>query len=216
VRKFLRDNGLSVTMLALFLVFIVGQSLTGLRQYNEQQRDHGRPEIGLGTYWGTGDFVEATFENWESEFLQMGLYVLLTAFLYQKGSSESNPLPGEKRKSPARIGPDSPAPLHRGGWLLRIYSHSLSGVLLLLFLVSFFLHAAGGTAKYNHEQELRGAAGISMLEYLGSSRFWFESFQNWQSEFLSVGAIVLLSVVLREKGSSQSKDLAAPHAATGD
>lgn len=215
MRTFFRNNGLSLTLLGLFFLCILGQSLTGLRRFNDEQREAGAREYGYWEYLASGDFVEAVFENWESEFLQMGLFVLLTAFLYQKGSPQSNPLPGEKQEPRTRVQKDSPGPVHRGGRLLRIYSHSLSAALFLLFAISFALHALGGTSKYNHEQVLHGQETVTVLGYIGSSRFWYESFQNWQSEFLSVAVIVLLSIVLRERDSQQSKDVAAPHGSTG-
>jgi hypothetical protein len=164
--------------------------------------------------------VEAVFENWESEFLQMAAFVVLTAYLYQKGSPESRKLGGEPDldKHPARSPKKSaPWPVHRGGLILRLYSHSLSIALFLLFAVSFFLHAAGGAREYTQEQLQHGTGGaIGTLSYMGTSRFWFESFQNWQSEFLSVGALIVLSIFLRERGSPESKPVDAPHSETGE
>src|SRR3954467_10688804 len=89
MRRILRENGLSLMMFGLFFVFLVGHSVTGLFEYNRDQQEHGQPSVSYVEYLGSGQFVESVFENWESEFLQMGLYVLLTAVLYQKGSSES-------------------------------------------------------------------------------------------------------------------------------
>ncbi len=85
----LHNNGLTVVLLLLFALSLIGQSLAGERVYNADQRDHGQPTVTFASYLLTGHFVEAVFENWESEFLQMGLYVLLTAYLFQKGSAES-------------------------------------------------------------------------------------------------------------------------------
>lgn len=92
MRRFLRENGLSLAMFGLFFLFLAGQSVTGFRSYNQEQQEHGESQVGYVQYLGTGHFIESVFENWESEFLQMGLYVLLTAFLYQKGSAESKQL----------------------------------------------------------------------------------------------------------------------------
>jgi hypothetical protein len=217
--RVLRENGLTIALLGLFLCSIAGQSITGEHEYNEDQRDHGRPEVGYLQYLRTGHFVEAVFENWESEFLQMGLYVVLTAYLRQKGSAESKKLEGEEavdedpRRARGRV--DSPWPVRRGGVVLRLYEHSLSIALFLLFLVSFLLHAAGGAREYSQEQLAHGAAAVSVPAYLGTSRFWFESFQNWQSEFLSIAALAVLSIFLRERGSPESKPVAAPHGETG-
>ena len=206
-------------LFGLFFLSLLGQSITGHSEYNEDQQEHGQPQISYTEYLGTGHFVEAIFENWESEFLQMAAYVVLTIFLYQKGSSESKEpdttervdvIPEKSRKSK-----DAPWPAKRGGWVLRLYENSLSIAFVLLFLLSFALHAAGGAKEYSQDQAEHGGKPVSTLEYICTSRFWFESFQNWQSEFLSVGAMVLLSVWLRQKGSPESKPVDAPYDETG-
>jgi hypothetical protein len=215
----LRNHGLSIALVLLFVAFMAGQTLTGLRQYNHEQQEQGRAEISLPQYFGTGHFLEATGENWESEFLQMAAYVLLTASLFQKGSSESKKLdelePVDRDPRHARKRADAPWPVRRGGWVLRVYEHSLSIAFVLLFGVSFVMHAVGGAATYNDDLQSRGEAAVSTLQYMGTSRFWFESFQNWQSEFLSLVAMVLLSIWLRERGSPESKPVDAAHASTG-
>ncbi|HEX8161207.1 MAG TPA: DUF6766 family protein [Pyrinomonadaceae bacterium] len=218
MRRFFRDNGLSITMLTLFFFSLLGQSLTGHHEYNEDQREHRQPQVTYAEYLTTSHFVEATFENWESEFLQMAAYVMLTAFLFQRGSSESKD-PDKKEEvdrdpSPSRR--DAPWPVRRGGLVLKLYENSLFIALVLLFLVSFTLHAAGGVGEYNSDQREHGEPTITFWQYLVSSRFWFESFQNWQSEFLSVAAIVLLSIWLRQRGSPESKPVDAPHSETGE
>ena len=219
MRRIFRENGLSIVLFGLFFLSLIGQSITGHSEYNEDQQEHGQPQISLTEYLGTGHFVEAVFENWESEFLQMAAYVVLTVFLYQKGSSESKTpdttervdvIPGKSRKSK-----DAPWPVRRGGWVIKIYEHSLSTAFVLLFLLSFTLHAAGGAKEYSQEQVEHGGQAISTLAYLGTTRFWFESFQNWQSEFLAIGAMVVFSIYLREKGSPESKPVDAPHDETG-
>ena len=220
LRRFLFENGLVLAALVLFVVSFCGQVVAGHRVYNEEQREHAQPTIGLAAYLRTGDFVEATAENWESEFLQMAVFVVLTVFLYQRGSSESKtieePDPVDQRPEEASGDPDAPGPVRRGGLSLALYKHSLSISLFALFVVSFLLHAAGGAKAYSEEQEQHGAGPVSMLAYLGTSQFWFESFQNWQSEFLSVAVLVFFSIWLREQGSAQSKPVAAPHVDTGE
>lgn len=219
MRKWLRNNGLSIALLLLFAVSLVGQVIAGNRVHNTDQLAHGQPSVQLGEYLRSGHFVEAVFENWESEFLQMATFVVLTAYLYQKGSPESRKLEGEPEldKHPTKsTGKDAPWPVHRGGLVLKLYSHSLSLALMLLFAVSFLLHAAGGAREYNQEQIEHGAGDpVTMLDYMGTSRFWFESFQNWQSEFLSVAVLVVLAVFLRERRSPESKPVADPHHETG-
>jgi hypothetical protein len=220
-RAFLRRNGLSLAVGSLFLVFMAAQAESGFRLYNADRADHGLGPVSRGAYLGSGHFIEATAENWESEFLQMMAYVLFTAFLFQRGSSESkDPDKTEEVDRDPRLArgkrlADAPWPVRRGGWALRIYEHSLSLAFLALFAISFALHAAGGGRAHNEERVLHGAPPIPWLEYVKSSQFWFESFQNWQSEFLSLVAMVVLSIYLRQRGSPESKPVDAPHSQTG-
>ena len=220
VRRFLFENGLGLVALALFVLSFVGQIATGQAHYNEERADHGEPPVSLGAYLQSGSFVEATAENWESEFLQMGLFVVLTIFLYQRGSSESKkieePEPVDQPPSEAKDDPDAPWPVRRGGLPLALYKHSLSITLFILFAISFAIHALGGAAEYNDDQAQHGGQPVTALGYLATSRFWFESLQNWQSEFLSVAVLVLLSIWLREQGSPQSKPVGAGAHETGE
>jgi hypothetical protein len=214
-RKFLWENGLTLAMVGLFLFSMIGQTLTGLRDYNSDQQEHNQPTISLTTYFVSGHFWEATAENWESEFLQMAMFVLLTVWLRQKGSPESKPLDGDEEleQDPAEKADDprAPWPVRKGGLARWLYSHSLSIAFVVMFLISFGLHAAGGAKEYSSEQQEHGQEAVTTLAYMGTSRFWFESFQNWQSEFLSLAAMVWLSVYLRERGSAESKAVASPH-----
>ena len=218
MRRVLRDNGLSITMFALFLVFLVAQSIAGFRASNSDNEEHGQPPESYGQYLTSGAFVEATFENWESEFLQLGAYVLLTALLIQKGSPESRNPDGDETDADPRAhrdDPDAPGPVRRGGLALTFYEHSLSIALFTLFVVSFVLHALGGHAEFNQEQLEHGQAAVSLWSFVTSSQFWFQSMQNWQSEFLAVGTLAVLGIFLRQRGSPESKPVAAPHAQTG-
>lgn len=220
MRRRLRENGLALVLFGIFAVVLVGQSLAGWGDYNAEEQDHGQPPVGYARYLTTGHFVEAVFENWESEFLQMGAYVVLTALLVQKGSPESKGLGGPEAVDADprahRHDKDAPWPVRRGGLALRLYEHSLSLALLALFAASFALHVAGGAAAYNHEQALHGGDPVSVLGFLATPQLWFQSLQNWQSEFLSVGVLVALSVYLRERGSPESKPVHAPHRQTGE
>jgi hypothetical protein len=205
-------------MFLFFLLFVSGQSLVGWANYNQDLEEHNEPQLSYVAYLHSGNFVEAIFENWESEFLQMGSYVFLTAFLYQKGSAESKKLRGKEpvdRNPRQPKSPDAPWPVRRGGWVLKLYENSLGLAFILLFIMSFLLHAAGGTAETNKDNIAHGEPTITMVQYLGSSKFWFESLQNWQSEFLAVFAIVVLSIYLRQKGSPESKPVNAPNHLTG-
>lgn len=220
MRRILRENGLSIVLFLLFFFSVAGQGITGFHEYNEDQQEHRQPTIGFAEYLTSGHFVEAVFENWESEFLQMGMYVLLTAFLYQKGSPESRKLdekeavdrdPQKSHRKKTTV----PWPVRRGGFVLKLYENSLCIALFALFIISFALHAAGGAKEYSQDQLEHGGQAVSMMQYMGTSRFWFESFQNWQSEFLSVGVLIIFSIFLRQKGSPESKPVDAPHSKTG-
>lgn len=215
--SFVYRNGLSLALAALFLISLIGQAMTGWHEYNKELTGHNVSTIDLGTYLTTGHFVQTTFENWESEFLQMGMYVLLTVFLRQKGSSESKHLVQREEvdRKPDPKKHNAPWPVKRGGLILILYQNSLSIVFGILFVASFWLHACGSLHNYNHEQQLEGDVPVSLSEYLGQSRFWYESFQNWQSEFIAVFSIVVLSIFLRQKGSPESKPVDAPHFETG-
>jgi hypothetical protein len=215
-RRFWRDNGLSVVLVIFFLLFFGGQTFSGWFHYNEELQEHQQASIGLLEYLHSGAFGEAVFENWESEFLQMGLYVLLTTFLFQRGSAESKD-PDESADEESHPFDREHAPLlaRRGGFVSALYSHSLSIAFGALFAISFAGHALWGASAYNAEAAQHGQSAISVWQYLTTSQFWFESFQNWQSEFLAILAIVVLSIWLREKGSPESKPVLAPHSKTG-
>ena len=218
MRRWLWLNGLALVTFGAFAVFLVGQSLVGWQAYNDELSHLGAPTLGYLAYLSSGHFVEATAENWESEFLQMGAYVLLTAFLVQRGSPESNPPdqpPDDDPTDPKQVKPDSPAPVHRGGLLLALYQNSLSIALFGLFAVSFVLHLMGGTAEENVQRQAEGEPTISPGEFLRTSHFWFQSLQNWQSEFLAVGVLIVGTIFLRQRGSAQSKKVAEPHTSSG-
>ena len=219
VREWIHDRSLTIVMLGLFAIFTVGQFLTGLHEHNAELVAHGRSAITLWAYFENGHLWEALFENWESEFLQMAAFVTLTTIFYQVGSPESRrPRVAEAVDAdPRRFAhlPDVPWPVKRGGWILRVYENSLGLALFLLFLVSGIGHALGGFKAFAADQALHGEPPPSFVDYVTSSRFWFESFQNWQSEFLSVGVMVWLSVYLRQRYSPESKAVHAPHSESG-
>ena len=215
----MKENGLLLVNLALFVIFLGGMTLSGWQVYNEEQLQHDSPAVGLLGFLNSGEFGEALFENWESEFLQMGMYVVLTAMLFQRGSSESKPLdeeaPQDEDPRLAKHVKSVPWPVRHGGWVLSLYENSLSLLFFVLFALSVILHAVTGAAAYSQEQAEHGQPGVGPIEYLGTSQFWFESFQNWQSEFLAVAVIVVGSVYLRQRGSAESKPVAAPNMETG-
>ncbi|MBE8725991.1 DUF6766 family protein [Flavobacterium hungaricum] len=218
MKNFLRNNGLSICFFLLFVISFAGQVLFGFVEHNKDLLEDGASQISLAAYFSTGHFLESTFENWESEFLQMGLLVVLTIFLQQKGSSESKDFDKEEEvdREPSAARKDVPWPVKKGGWILSLYKHSLSIALFLLFFISFGAHFYGSLKDENEKLALKGLPLETAWTYMGDSRFWFESFQNWQSEFLSVFAIVIFSIYLRQIGSSQSKPVDAPHVQTGE
>ncbi len=216
-----RNNNLSIVLLGLFVASFAGHALTGWLAHNAEQRQHAAAEMPFGAFVASSEFGETTFENWESEFLQMAFYVVLTVFLYQRGSAESKKYDGtdEVDEDPRlhRDDPAVPGPVRAGGWRLAVYRNSLSLALGALFIASFAGHAISGARKFAGEQRLHGTAGsMSALAYLQTPQFWYESFQNWQSEFLAVLAIVTLSIHLRQWGSPESKPVHAAHDDTGD
>ncbi|HMG92098.1 MAG TPA: DUF6766 family protein [Chryseolinea sp.] len=215
--SFLYKNSLTIVLLLFFALSLIGQIFSGLQEYNDEREEYGRDPVAVGKYLTTGHFIQTTFENWESEFLQMGMYVLLTIGLRQIGSSESKKMDKkeevDREPDPKKAG--APWPVKKGGWILALYKHSLSLAFIILFLLSFWLHAVGSLEHYNEEQLFKGKATLEMNEFIGQSRFWFESFQNWQSEFIAVVSIVCLSIYFRQKGSPESKPVDASFEETG-
>jgi hypothetical protein len=200
--RFLRNNSLSLVFGLMFLVVLfAGQATSGYRVFNADQLEHGEHTVSFGKYLTTSHFGEATFENWESEFLQMGSYVVLTIWLRQRGSAESKPLDEE-------VDVDKPS---QRSWL---YKNSLSLAFFTLFGLSFLAHAITGAHNFSSEQVAHGESAVATMDYLRRAQFWFESLQNWQSEFLAVAAIVVLSIFLRQQGSPESKPVDMANAET--
>lgn len=218
MKNFIKNNSLSLVFILLFLFSIAGQVKFGLEEHNRELLEQGGASLSLAKYLTSGHFLESTFENWESEFLQMALFIVLTIFLQQKGSSESKDFEKQeevdREPDPKRKG--APWPVKKGGWILVIYKYSLTIAFVILFIISFVLHFYGSLEDENQQLFLKSLPTKTTGEYLTDSRFWFESFQNWQSEFLSVFAIVILSIFLRQKGSPQSKPVDAANDETGE
>ncbi|MGG7664252.1 DUF6766 family protein [Dyadobacter sp. BHUBP1] len=214
---FFYRNGLSIVFLSFFIVALVAQAFLGWKQHNEELNELGAGPIAFTQYLSSGHFFSSTFENFQSEFLQMAMYVVLTISLRQIGSAESKDLvkPEEVDREPDPSKKDAPGPVKRGGWQLRLYQQSLSIAFILLFLGSWMGHLYGSYTDHNEERVLRGQPEQSLSKFLGEPDFWFETFQNWQSEFLSVASIVILSIFLRQKGSPESKPVDAAHMETG-
>jgi membrane protein implicated in regulation of membrane protease activity len=216
--KLFKNNGLTLALILLFLASIVGQWISGWMVENESLTRHGQETISLAAYALDNEFISSVFENWESEFLQMSAYVVLTAMLIQKGSSESrdpdDPPRDEDLEAQARK-PGAPRILRAGPAWRWIYAHSLGLALFMLFLISFGLHWWNSAEVAAQDAIQHGDTPLGHLAYLADPQLWFESFQNWQSEFLSTAVLVVLSIWLRHRESPESKAVAAPHEATG-
>lgn len=216
--RWFKDNSLTIVLLLLFAASIAGQLLTGWHVALEDASRDGEPAMSLAQYTTSPEFLSSVFENWESEFLQMSAYVVLTAMLIQRGSSESRDPespPRDTNLAAQAAKPGAPAILRKGPLARALYARSLGLALFLLFLLSFVMHWTQSAHAAAAEAEAHGEAARSTIAYLGDPQLWFESFQNWQSEFLSTTVLVLLSIFLRQRESPESKPVAAPHSKTG-
>lgn len=216
MKKFFRYHGLTLVLLTMFVVTIGGQFVTGFHAYNEERIEKGQqPLSSLLDYAVTGHFISSVGENLESEFLQMAIFVWFTAFLYQRGSAESHPLPEdetEEDKKKERVEQEYCRERRKKYPVIwRLYENSMVLTLGFLFVFSFAIHMYGSFLQINEEKSLANQSAIGLIGVLSESKFWFESFQNWESEFLSIAVIVFLSVYLRQKGSSQSKRMNSGH-----
>ena len=226
MRRFLRDNGLAIFFLVIFLAAVGGQSVAGHNLYNEEDAQHAEllkeePQpISYGRYLTSSEFAQAMTENWQSEYLQFMLFIVATIWLVQRGSTESKEpgREGTESDEDQKLGPhakdDSPSWVKAGGARTWLYSNSLLIVMSAIFVASWFAQSVSGWSVYNEEASDHQETTISWIQYVGSSDFWEDTFQNWQSEFLAVGTIVIFSVFLRQRGSSQSKPVGEPHATT--
>jgi hypothetical protein len=215
-----RDNGLSLGFGAIFLATLVGQAVSGADTFNHGQALHNGDPISFGHYVTSALFWADVMENWQSEYLQFTLYIFATIWLIQKGSNES--------KKPDRIGresdehqllgehakPGSPRWAKAGGWRTAVLSNSLLLVMGAIWIASWLAQSLAGRIVYNADQLDHHAATVSWPTYLTTSDFWNRTLQNWQSEFLAVGSMVILSVFLRQRGSPESKPVGAAHADT--
>ena len=221
MRRFLRENALTLSFTLLLLVALVGQGLTGQAFYNDSAQDAGLPQLSLAEYLTSSQFTVDVAENWQSEYLQFLLYILLTVWLVQKGSPESKPLDQAGRESDEqqKVGryaeKSSPRWAAVGGWRTRLFSHSLGLTMAAIFLGSWSAQFVAGRSAYNSEQLQDLQDPLTWSQYLGAPDFWNRTFQNWQSEFLAVGSMVVLSIYLRERGSPESKPVGTSHDATG-
>jgi hypothetical protein len=221
VRSFLKHNSLSLVFLGLFLAAIVFQAVAGLAVFNEEQDRHGDPHVSFFRYITSSAFGVAVMENWQSEYLQFTLFMLLTVWLLQRGSPESKELGKEGRESDRdqlvgdHAQESSPRWAKVGGLRRRLYENSLLIVMGSIWIGTWFAQSITGVTEYNSEQLDHHEETVSWLGYVGSADFWEKTLQNWQSEFLAVGSLAILAVYLRQRGSPESKPVGAPHHTTG-
>jgi hypothetical protein len=217
VKTALRNNGLSLFFGLIFLLAVIGQGLTGHALFNEEQLAAGLDEISLGQYLVSSNFAVDVSENWQSEYLQFLLYITATIWLVQKGSPESKELdkPGLESDKEQLVGEHSnaksPAWAKARGWRLTVFSNSLAATMGLIFVLSWFVQSVAGNSAYNEEQLRNFQQPAEWAEYVMSAEFWNRTLQNWQSEFLAVGSMVVLSIYLRQRGSPESKPVGAAH-----
>jgi hypothetical protein len=227
MRRFPREQGLSIVFGLLFLAALAGQAVAGWHDYNNLETWHARlmketPEtISFGRYLTSSSFAQAVTENWQSEYLQFTLFILLTVWFVQKGSPESKRLGDEGGESDAEqlVGPyaraDSPHWARVGGWRTAVYSNSLVLVMGVIWLWCWFAQSVSGWSENNADRIEHEQSPLSWLQYLGSADFWQTTLQNWQSEFLAVGSMAVLAVYLRQRGSPESKPVGSAHDVTG-
>lgn len=217
MRRFVRDDGLSLGFFVIFVLALAGQSIAGLAYTNEQNLLHGEAAVTYLQFISSSDFLVDVAENWQSEFLQFFLFIFATIWLIQRGSPESKK-PGDEgvgTDEDQLVGEhaqaDSPAWARVRGVRLWIYSNSLLLVMGAIFILSWLAQSLGGHIVANEENAQHGIAAVTWLEYVASPDFWNRTLQNWQSEFLAVGAMVAFAIYLRQRGSSESKPVGVPH-----
>lgn len=221
MRRFLRDNGLGLTFLTLFALAVIGQAFAGHADFNNQLAAEDLQEITLGEYMTSSDFAVDLMENWQSEYLQFFLFLFLTVWLVQRGSPESKSLDkvgvesDEEQRVGPHAGPESPRWAAAGGLRLKLYASSLGYVMGAIFVLSWLAQSITGVAAYNEEQLRQLQAPLTWGQYVLAADFWNRTLQNWQSEFLAIASMAILSIYLRQRGSPESKPVGSAHTSTG-
>lgn len=221
-RSFVRDNGLTLAFLALLLAALVGQSLSGVADFNAAQLSNGGQQVSWTAYLVSSAFAVDVAENWQSEYLQFALYIVATTWLIQRGSSESKKpedvgtQSDAEQKIGASAGENAPRWAKAGGWRTAIYGRSLAAIMTFFFLGSLVAQSIAGRANYNHDQLTQNEDPVTWAGYATSADFWNRTLQNWQSEFLAVASMAAFAIYLRQRGSPESKLVGAPHEATAD
>jgi len=221
MRKLLRENSLSLVFGGMFLACLVGQAFAGLAEYNNQQQASALHTVSFWEYVRSADYAVDITENWQSEYLQFFLYIVLTVYLLQKGSPESKELDsvGRETDEEQKVGEyataDSPRWASSRSWVARLYSRSLGLTMGAIFVACWAAQSVAGWVAYNEQRLSQLQGPMSWPGYVTSADFWSRSLQNWQSEFLAIGSMAVLSIFLRERGSPESKPVGSAHDATG-
>ena len=221
MRRFVRDNALTLFFLALMVAALVGQALSGHAEFNRQQLAQGGHPISLSAYVTSSDYAVDVAENWQSEYLQFFLYISVTVWLIQRGSPESKirehigTESDEQQKTGRYAEADSPKWAHVGGLRGAVFARSLGLVMGVFFLLSWLAQSIAGRSAYNAQQFAQYQDAVSWTGYITSPDFWNRTFQNWQSEFLAIASMAALSIYLRQRGSPESKPVGSPHPSTG-
>ncbi len=221
MRPWVKDQSLTLFFLAIFALSLVGQSFAGLHDFNEEQASHGGEQYSYGRFLVSSEFGGDVMENWQSEFLQFSLIILVTVWLVQRGSTESKKVEeaGAMSDKEERVGEHAPAKAPRWAkvkdWRLKLYENSLGLAMLTIFFGTWFAQSLTNWTAYNHQQAEHGEPAVTWVSFLGRADFWNRTLQNWQSEFLAVATMAAFSIYLRQRGSPESKPVGAPHDETG-
>ena len=221
MRRWIFEQSLTLFFTVLFFATLVGQSIAGQRDYNEEQLAHGSDTIGYGRYLVSSEFGQAVMENWQSEYLQFVTFIVATIWLVQRGSNESKPLPdvgleSDRKQQVGGFAPDNgPSWAKTRGWRTLVYSNSLLLVMATIFLGSWFAQSVTSWTTYNEAQREHGDQIVGWSEYLVRPDFREKTLQNWQSEFLAIATMAAFTIYLRQRGSPESKPVGSPHGSTG-
>ena len=202
----IKDNSLSIVLLALFVICIVAQSFAGWWLQNETLAAHGLAKIGFWQNMASATFLEGLASNWQAAFLQLASLILFSSLLYQRGAAHSRdplkPIVEQERRDAAA----------RFNWF---YRNSLFLTFWLLFVLSFVLHVVSGSAAFNEERTLTGRPPISIWAFLISAKLWSSTLQAWQAEYVAIALFVVFSIFLRQQYSAESKPIESSNEATG-
>ena len=161
------------------------------------------------TIWGTGNFLDGVFSNWQAAILQLAVLIAFGSVLRQKGAAHSRKVGSVNHRTLEWKFRTRPTVKE---WL---YANSLSLAFLTMFVATFVLHMLFGEWKYNEDQAFRHLSPVSFSSYAGSSDFWSSVFECWEAEFSAIGIYIFLSIFLRQERSSESKPVDASNEQTG-